>query len=570
MRVTSPGIGSPDESGPLSYEGRGVPVAASDTVASAMVAAGELGNRCDDRGDLRGVWCGMGVCHECAVTIDGREGALACITPARSGQIIETQSARRRVPTAVPTPRPESELTPDVLVIGAGPAGLAAARDLAGAGVDVLVIDERKKLGGQFYKQPDPSLPIDEERLDAQYAAGRRLIESARASGARLLLGASVWAAFEADRLLARSDSERWVIRPRRVVLATGAYERGVPVPGWTLPGVMTTGAGQTLLRSYQVAPGSRVLVAGNGPLNIQLAAELAKAGGDVVALVEAASFLSPARVGAGIRMGLNAPGLTLDGVGYLAALAARRVPLLGGAVVESLEGDPQRGVRRVTIAALAGDGHAKGHRRTFEVDAVCLGYGFLPSNDLARSLGCAHEFDAERGALRTITDETGRTSIPTVWAIGDSAGVRGAKFAQVQGALAAAAVIADLGGEAPAVDVRTARAARRHLSFQRGVNALFAAPVLTDQLAAPETVVCRCEGVTHGDLVEAMTDGVSSPGAVKRVTRAGMGKCQGRYCGPVLVDMEARLLGQPVSERSGFAPQAPVKPVPIGDVAAP
>src|SRR6478736_3283078 len=160
MRVSSPGIGSPDESGSLSYEGRAVPVAASD-----------------------------------AVTVDHREGALACVTPARPGQIIETQSARRRVPTEAAAPRPESELTPDVLVIGAGPAGLAAARDLAAAGLDVLLIDERKKLGGQFYKQPDPALPIDEARLDGQYTAGRRLIEAARRSGARLLLGASVWAA---------------------------------------------------------------------------------------------------------------------------------------------------------------------------------------------------------------------------------------------------------------------------------------------------------------------------------------------------------------------------------------
>jgi NADPH-dependent 2,4-dienoyl-CoA reductase/sulfur reductase-like enzyme len=510
----------------------------------------------------------MGVCHECAVTADHQEGTLACVTPARAGQVIETQSAKRRVPTAAAAPRSESELAPDVLVIGAGPAGLAAARDLAAAGLEVVVTDERKKLGGQFYKQPDPAFPLDEDRLDGQFTDGRRLIEAVRRSGARLLLGATVWAAFDADRLLARSDHERWIITPKRVVLATGAYERGVPIPGWTLPGVMTTGAGQTLLRSYQVAPGRRVLIAGNGPLNIQLAAELAKAGVDVVGLVEAAAFLSPARGAAAVRMGLNAPGLTRDGVFYLAALAARRVPIMAGSVVESLEGDPQRGVRRATVARLDREGRAAGRRRMFDVDAVCLGYGFLPSNDLARSLGARHEFDPARGALRTVTDETGRTSVETVWAIGDSAGVRGAKYAQAQGAVAAAAIIADLSGQAIAPDPRLARTARRHLSFQQGVNALFAAPILTDQLAEPTTVVCRCEGVTHGDLVEAMTDGVSSPGAVKRVTRAGMGKCQGRYCGPVLTDMEARRRGEPVSERSGFAPQAPVKPVPLGDVA--
>lgn len=570
MRVTSDGIGAPDESGEATYEGRPVRVAASDTVASAMIAAGERANRSDDRGDMRGLWCGMGVCHECAVTVDGCEGVLACVTPAHGGQVIETQKPLRRVPRSASSARPETELVTEVLVVGAGPAGLAAARDLARAGVDVLVVDERKKLGGQYYKQPAAAFPVDVERLDGQYLAGRRLIDQARESGARLMLGVSVWAAFEPDRFLARSDDERWVIRPERVILASGAYERGVPMPGWTLPGVMTTGAGQTLLRSYQVAPGRRVLIAGNGPLNIQLAAELSQAGVDVVALVEAAAFLSPRRALAGARMGWNAPGLTRDGVGYLAALAARRVPLLPSSVVASLEGDPHRGVERATVARLNPDGSASTRRRTFDVDAVCLGYGFLPSNDLARSLGARHEYDERRGALSTVTDETGRTSIPTVWAVGDTAGVRGAKFAQTQGALAAAAILADLGRGGAAPSAALARQARRHLSFQRGVNALFEAPVLTDQLAESDTIVCRCEGVVHGDLVEAMTEGVSAPGSVKRVTRAGMGKCQGRYCGPVLTQMQARLSGEPASERSGFAPQAPVKPVPLGDVAAP
>ena len=570
MRITSPGIGTPDESGSLRFEGREIPVAASDTIASAMIAAGELGNRQDEVGGLRGVWCGMGVCHECTVRVDGGGGTLACVTPARAGQVIETQPSRRSVPDSASASRPESDIAPDVLVIGAGPAGLAAARDLAAAGLDVLVTDDRTKLGGQYYKQPDAAFPLDEDRLDGQYTAGRRLIASAKAAGVRVLLGTTVWAAFDADRFLARSESERWVIRPRRVVIATGAYERGVPLPGWTLPGVMTTGAGQSLLRSQQVAPGDRVLIAGNGPLNIQLAAELARAGVRVVALVEAARMLSPRRAAAGATMARNAPGLTADGIRYLASLAARRVPILTGAVVEALEGDAQRGVRSATVSGVDAAGRAHGRRRRFDVDAVCLGYGFLPSNDLARGLGARHDFDALRGTLVTATDETGRTSVPTVWSIGDTAGVRCAKYAQAEGALAAEAIAADLAGRPVRSGPGRLRTARRHLAFQRGVNALFAAPVLTDQLAEADTVVCRCEGTRHGDIVTAMTDRTSAPGSVKRITRAGMGKCQGRYCGPVLTDMQARLTGVPAAERSGFAPQAPVKPVPIGDVAAP
>ncbi|MFC6236022.1 FAD-dependent oxidoreductase, partial [Leucobacter soli] len=473
-------------------------------------------------------------------------------------------------PSAAAAAKTEHTLTPDVLVVGAGPSGLAAARDLARAGLDVLVVDDRAKLGGQFFKQPSTGLPVDERELDGQYLSGRKLMDEAVSAGITALTGVTVWAAFEPDRFMARSADERWVIAPKRVILATGAFERGVPVPGWTLPGVMTTGAGQTLLRSYQVSAGDRVLIAGNGPLNIQLAAELSRAGVRIVGLVEASRMLSPARLLSGVRMGLNSPGLTLDGVKYLAGLAARRVPLITGSVIERLEGDPVTGVRRATVAGVDAEGRPTGRRRAFDVDAVCLGYGFLPSNDLARSLGCAHDFDAALGSLVTRTDATGRTSIPTVWSIGDSAGVRGAKFAQAQGALAAAAVASELLERHVLPDAAARRAARRNLAFQRGVQGMFAAPVLTDQLAEPETVVCRCESVTHAEVSEAMSDRTSSPGSVKRITRAGMGKCQGRYCGPVLTAMQERRTGSPIGERSGFAPQAPVKPVPLIDVAAP
>jgi NADPH-dependent 2,4-dienoyl-CoA reductase/sulfur reductase-like enzyme len=568
MRLRSPGVGEPEDAGVLSFEGRPVPKVASDSVASALVAAGELGVRRDERGGLRGVWCGMGVCHECSVRVDGQDARLACTTSARAAQEAQIQPVRRSLPGQGVLPSHE-ELAPDVLVVGAGPSGLVAARDLARGGARVVLVDERKTLGGQYFKQPDAAFPVREGELDAQFTRGRQLIEQVGAAGVQVLLGTTVWAAFAPDEFLGRGDGTRWRIRPDRVVLATGAYERGVPLPGWTLPGVMTTGAGQTLVRSYQVAPGSHVLVAGNGPLNMQLAAELVRGGAHVVGLVEAARPFSPGRLASGARMAASSPDLVRDGAAYLATLARRRVPVLTGAVVERLDGDPQSGVREATVARLDDEGRATGRRRRFDVDAVCLGYGFLPTHDLARSLGCRHEYDPRRGELRTVTDESGRTSLPTVWSVGDGAGVRGAKFAQAQGALAAAAVLDDLYGGSVRSSRSALRTTRRHLSFQRGLNRMFAAPVLTDQLADPQTIVCRCEGVGHADIVAAMTEGGSAPGSVKRVTRAGMGKCQGRYCGPVLMSLHARGAGAPISERSGFAPQAPVRPVPLGDVAA-
>jgi NADPH-dependent 2,4-dienoyl-CoA reductase/sulfur reductase-like enzyme len=568
-RVTAPGMAAAEPVGSMCVDGRAVPICHGDSVAAAMLANGLRALReTTAAGSRRGIWCGMGVCHECTMAVDGSGGSLACMTEAAAGMTVTAQPSRRPVSSGTSAPTPEIDISPDVLVVGAGPAGLAAARDLAAGGVQVVVVDERPGLGGQYYKQPAAE-PSDPERLDAQYREGRRLIDDARRAGVTFLSEVMVWGAAGPDLIMSRSAEHRWTMRPRALVLATGAYERGVPIPGWTLPGVMTTGAGQSLLRRYQVAPGARVLVAGNGPLNIQLAAELVRAGVHVVGLVEAAALFRPGHSVGGLSMAWHAPGLAGAGLGYLTTLLRHRIGIHTRSVIERLTGDPEQGVRTAVIARLAPDGTATGRRREVRVDAVCLGYGFLPSSELARTLGCAQVYQPATGTFAVDTDLNGRTSIDGVWALGDGAAVRGAKFAQAQGRLAAAEILGRLGGRRVHLPPDAVRHARRQWGFQQALHRVFAAPVLTDQLADAGTVICRCEDVTMGDLSAADLPAMAAPGSVKRMTRAGMGKCQGRYCGPVLADRSSRLTGVPIGARSGFAPQSPVKPVPVKDIAA-
>jgi thioredoxin reductase len=574
MRANSPGVRPAAEDMAILYSGREIGAIPGDTVASALVAARERICRQTDAGDGRGLFCGMGLCSECSVVVDGTPSRLACMTPVHDGMTIDVQPPRPVLAACAGAAKmDETELTPDVLVVGGGPAGLVAAAIAAEAGLDVVLIDERLKLGGQYYKQPGAGFTIDSDHLDMQYRDGRALIERFRNSGAMLLAGVRVWGAFARDHLVAAGPDSRWLLRPRQLVLATGAYERGVPFPGWTLPGVMTTGAAQTLLRSHQVSPGDRVVVSGNGPLNLQVAAELSRAGVTVVTVAELGRPFHLTHARAAVRMGLAAPRLIRDGLTYLRILSRHRVPLFSSTAVIRCDGEAV--VRTATLARIDRCGKpVAGTERIVEVDAVCLGYGFLPSNELARSLGCAHRVDPLSDALEVVRDAAGRTSIPGVWVIGDGGAPLGAKVALAAGALCGAALVRELGGEVgDAVKAEARRATRRHarqLRFQRALADAYEAPLLGHRLADPETVVCRCENVTLGDLHGELADGVGAAGSLKRVTRAGMGKCQGRYCGPVLTRLASEATGDAVDAFSGFLSQAPITPTPVGAIAAP
>jgi NAD(P)H-nitrite reductase large subunit len=210
---------------------------------------------------------------------------------------------------------------------------------------------------------------------------------------------------------------------------------------------------------------------------------------------------------------------------------------------------------------------------RRFEVDVVCLGQGFEPSNELLRALGAAHDFDERAGHLVARRDDSCRTTLPTVYALGDCTGLGGARAALAEGTIAGLSAADSLGHLLSADLRRDLRSARRdlarHRRFQAALWRLFAAPRPSLEAVAADTILCRCEEVTAGTIHAALDEGYRSVGNVKRRTRAGMGRCQGRYCGPLLNRLVAERCGTPLDEFSGFAPRVPVKPVTIADLAS-
>jgi glycine/D-amino acid oxidase-like deaminating enzyme len=526
----------------ITFEGAPIEALPGETIAAALSAADIVTFRKTRTGEPRGQFCGMGVCFDCLVTVDGRRSQRACLTKIAAGMDIRSE------PSATPPPpKPAAaadEVACDVLIVGAGPAGLSTARSLALAGADVIVVDERLAPGGQFFKPLADSQGADITRLDRQFRDGAALRDQALTAGVRIFNDTTVWAAFSPTEVAALVAGRSTLFRPRRLVLATGAYEQSLPVPGWTLPGVMTVGGLQTLARSYRVAPGQRIVIAGNGPLCLQTAAELIEGGANVVAVLEAAPRPGLREMGMIFRAAGSDPGLMFKG----AALERRlRGVLHWRTRVTEIFGEDR--VNRVEAADLS-----------IEADVVALGYGFAASSELARSLGCRHRFVARgNGSMETVTDGDGRTSLGDVFAIGDGAHFGGAKRALAQGVVTAGAIAGDLGLKKPSVS-GARRTVRRAGRFQAALWRLFDAAPLEAAGIDNRAIVCRCEEVTASELRASIAVGYKTPATLKRATRAGMGRCQGRYCAAVI----ARMCSSQIDEFGLFAPRPPAKPVPI------
>ena len=451
----------------------------------------------------------------------------------------------------------------DVVIVGAGPAGMACALALADAGIASTLLDDNAEAGGQIFRTGPgagrlPDLPGTDPRGEALRAAlARRAGLISYRPGHQVVglhAGPVVWAVDGQD------NAQRFA--PRALVLATGALEVVVPVPGWTLPGVYGLGGLQTLIKSSALVPLGPVVLGGAGPLLYLVAAQLATLGVEIAAVVDAAPWPNLRQLAGMARR----PELLARGVGFELALRRRGIGILRGHAVVEVVGDD--GPREVVAAPVDDTWHPHcddvEDLRRFPARVVGLGHGIRPNVELSLLAGCEHDFDIQRGGWHVRRDVELMTTVDGIYAAGDGAAVGGVDRALAEGRHAARAICRRLGKPVgtPAEDFTAFDAFRDAVADWSGLRPdIFHA-------ANGDTTICRCEDVTHAELETALAHGLALPRGLKMATRIGMGLCQGRTCAPALQHLTARATGQPLAEIALPTVRTPVRPVTMAALA--
>jgi thioredoxin reductase len=451
----------------------------------------------------------------------------------------------------------------DLLIAGAGPAGMSAAITARRHGLSVMVIDDQAGPGGQIWRSIENS-ERRHEILGPSYVEGRVVAETFRASGVIYRPGAQLWQIEAGFQVFVSEGGKAEVIRASAVILATGAQERPVPFPGWTLPGVLTVGAAQILLKNAGQIPSGPTWIAGSGPLPLLYATQLLRSGGTLAGYLDTTP---PGRWKTAMRHlpgALPASGDLLKGVGWMASLRRSSTRVISG----------------VSDIAALGTAHIEGVRyrigtgaeREVATSTLLIHEGVVPNVHAAMSLGCVTEWNEAQDCFVPVVDAWGETTVPSLFVAGDGAGIAGAKAAQCRGELSALRVAAQLFRLPIAQAERDAQSIRKRLARELAprpfLDAMFKPrPQVFEP--ADDAIICRCEEITAGQIRALALVGRPGPNQIKAATRTGMGPCQGRQCAYTVTRLLATAQGRTPANVGFNRIRPPLKPVTLGELAS-
>jgi NADPH-dependent 2,4-dienoyl-CoA reductase/sulfur reductase-like enzyme len=446
----------------------------------------------------------------------------------------------------------------DIAVVGSGFSGLVAANILADRGLRVMILDENMRMGGQLLR----SLPWAgaSSRPDRLRTFGFQLMNRVKRKPVEVLNRAKVVDIVEQESLLVETEGRHIrTVDFQMLLLATGARERFMPFKGWTLPGVISTGAAQILMKGSGVLPSGKMLIAGMGPLLLAVAGEFLRNGGTLLSVLDMGGARDKFPI---FRQGFHQFSKLMEGAFHLSRVLLSRVPLrLRTAVVEA-RGAAE--LEAVVAAKMGKDGVVLGGtERVYRTESLAVGYGFSPNVELAQVAGCAIEHDESKGGWVVEVGDDLETSLDRIFAAGEITGVAGAFKSIREGELAACGMLQQMGREVDLKRLTLLKQGRsRDLRFGKYFNALHRFPAHALLCVPDETTICRCEDVRMGDMKKAVLDGHDTPGALKRALRIGMGNCQGRTCAPLVYDILSALTKKPHNLIPPLSARSPVKPV--------
>jgi thioredoxin reductase len=450
----------------------------------------------------------------------------------------------------------------DIVVIGGGPAGMGASVAAASCGARVLLLDEQAAPGGQAHRaielRSSNGLLSGSDDQD-----GAALVRALRGSAAVYWPGVAVWQIEPARSgdgfgICFSRDGCSEMVSARRLIIACGAMERPVPIPGWTLPGVMTVGAAQTLLKTGGNVPAGRAVIAGQGPLALLYATQMIKAGVKPSAVLDTSLAGGVGRALPHLAGALRQLPLLLRGLAFMHAIRKAGVPIIRSVTAVEAMGDSQLKTVRY---------HRQGEWHEMAADLLLLHEGVVPHTHMAMSLGVEHRWNEAQLCWHPVLDGFGQSSVPGVSIAGDCGGIGGWRVAAVDGEIAGLSAAKALGYATRPIGVPQGKRTRAG-AMRSFLDALYR-PRTTLLSPADNVIVCRCEGKTAGDVRAAVALGCLGPNQVKSFTRCGMGPCQGRCCALTLTTVIAQARGISPAQAGYLRIRPPLKPVSLGELAS-